>query len=103
MRQSFLKVIKYWLIVSLIVPLLAACGITSTIEDNYPLESVSGSGSQTSYVYRAADLSVSEVARHLLINRSLSSSPLRRTAICSSSIRIKSSISSRMRRSRQIR
>ena len=66
MRQAFLKVIKYWLIVSLIVPLLAACSITSTIEDNYPLESVSGSGSQTSYVYRAADLSVAEVAKALV-------------------------------------
>ncbi|RAP78060.1 DUF4247 domain-containing protein [Paenibacillus montanisoli] len=58
--------IKLLLVVSLIFPLLAACGINSTIEENYPLESVNGSGSQTSYVYRAAGVSVPDVAKALV-------------------------------------
>ncbi|MFC5652205.1 DUF4247 domain-containing protein [Paenibacillus solisilvae] len=66
MRLSIQKWIKYWLIVSLIVPLLAACSITSTIEEQFPLESVNGSGSQTSYVYRAAGLTVAETAKALV-------------------------------------
>jgi hypothetical protein len=66
MKQKLSFIIKNLLVVSLIVPLLAACGISSTIEDKYPLESVSGSGSQTSYVYRAAGQTVPEVAKALV-------------------------------------
>ncbi|WP_125653955.1 DUF4247 domain-containing protein [Paenibacillus baekrokdamisoli] len=58
--------IKSLLVFSLIFPLLAACSLTSTIEDQYPLESVNGSGAQTSYIYRAAGLTVPEVAKALV-------------------------------------
>ncbi|MFD0713736.1 DUF4247 domain-containing protein [Paenibacillus sp. GCM10027626] len=58
--------LKLLLVFSLIVPLLAACGgINETIKETYPLESVNGSGNQTSYVYRAANKSVPEVAKEL--------------------------------------
>jgi len=65
MKSKWSALLKKVLVLSLILPLLAACGITSTIEDNYPLESVNGSGAQTSYVYRAEGLSVPEVAKAL--------------------------------------
>jgi len=54
--------IKLLLMLSFIVPLLAACGITESIKEQYPLVSVNGSGNETSYVYRAEDQSVPEVA-----------------------------------------
>ncbi|AZN42135.1 DUF4247 domain-containing protein [Paenibacillus albus] len=63
-HRSYL--IKILLVISLIFPLLAACGITDTIQEKYPLESVNGSGSQTSYVYRAAGVSVPDVAKALV-------------------------------------
>ncbi|SFS60741.1 DUF4247 domain-containing protein [Paenibacillus sp. BC26] len=63
-KASYL--IKLLLVVTLIVPLLAACGLNKTIEENYPLESVNGSGNETSYVYRAAGVSVPEVAKALI-------------------------------------
>ncbi|WP_308634553.1 DUF4247 domain-containing protein [Paenibacillus silvisoli] len=66
MRKTGTYWIKLLLVFSLIVPLLAACGIGSTIEETYPLESVNGSGSATSYVYRAAGVSVPEVAKSLV-------------------------------------
>lgn len=65
MRQKWSKALKLLLVVSLIVPLLAACGIDQTIKETYPLESVNGSGAETSYVYRAAGQSVPEVAKEL--------------------------------------
>lgn len=36
-----------------------------SVQDTYPLESVSGSGQSTSYVYRGADRTVPEVAKEL--------------------------------------
>lgn len=50
---------------ALVVTLLSACGPSINVEETYPLESVSGSGSQTSYVYRAAGETVQEVAAAL--------------------------------------
>lgn len=50
---------------ALVVTLLSACGPSLNVEETYPLESVSGSGSQTSYVYRAAGETVKEVAAEL--------------------------------------
>ncbi|REE88699.1 uncharacterized protein DUF4247 [Paenibacillus taihuensis] len=66
MRINRSYLIKILLVISLIFPLLAACGIEETIQEKYPLESVNGSGSQTSYVYRAAGVSVPEVAKALI-------------------------------------
>lgn len=50
---------------ALVVTLLSACGSSLNVKETYPLESVSGSGSQTSYVYRAAGETVQEVAAAL--------------------------------------
>lgn len=50
---------------ALITTLLSACGPSLNVQETYPLESVSGSGSQTSYVYRAAGETVQEVAAGL--------------------------------------
>ncbi|WP_274364770.1 DUF4247 domain-containing protein [Paenibacillus thermotolerans] len=69
MKRWLDRGIKQLLILSLIVPLLAACGITDTIQEQYPLESVGGSGNQTSYVYRASGQSVPEVANALIEQR----------------------------------
>jgi hypothetical protein len=66
MRRKLSLWLKHLVIVSLLVPMLAACGISDTIEQKYPLESVNGSGSQTSYVYRAAGQTVPEVAQELI-------------------------------------
>lgn len=51
-------------ILSLAIGLLSACGSVN-VEQTYPLESVSGEGNQTSYVYRAAGETVPEVANAL--------------------------------------
>lgn len=69
MKRWLDRAIKQLLVLSLIVPLLAACGITDTIQEQYPLESVNGSGDQTSYVYRASGQSVPEVASALIERR----------------------------------
>ncbi|WP_219837819.1 DUF4247 domain-containing protein [Paenibacillus sp. R14(2021)] len=66
MRSKGSYLLKLLLVFTLVLPLLAACGITQKIEEKYPLESVSGSGSSTSYVYRAAEVSVPEVAKALV-------------------------------------
>jgi len=50
---------------ALVATLLSACGPSLNVQETYPLESVSGSGSQTSYVYRAAGETVQEVAANL--------------------------------------
>lgn len=57
--------IKYLLLLSFIVPLLTACSISDTVKEQYPLESVNGSGKETSYVYRAADRTVPDLASEL--------------------------------------
>ncbi|WP_028561581.1 DUF4247 domain-containing protein [Paenibacillus pinihumi] len=64
--KSLLHTIKYALIISFLFPLLAGCSIQDNIKEQYPLESVNGSGSQTSYVYRAANSTVPETAAALI-------------------------------------
>jgi Domain of unknown function (DUF4247) len=49
--------------VSLIIPLLAAC--TYSTSESYPLESVNKNGIETSYVYRAENQTVPEVAKEI--------------------------------------
>ncbi|MCM3495000.1 MULTISPECIES: DUF4247 domain-containing protein [Paenibacillus] len=63
-ERSFLT-IKVLLVVSLFVSLLSGCGAPNVTE-TYPLESVNRDGNATSYVYRAADKSVPEVADELM-------------------------------------
>ncbi|MBC8081098.1 MAG: DUF4247 domain-containing protein, partial [Gorillibacterium sp.] len=62
MKKWWQHGLKHLLLLSLIIPLLTACGITDTVKEQYPLESVNGSGNETSYVYRAANQSIPEVA-----------------------------------------
>lgn len=58
--------LKILLVLSLVVSLLSGCGIGSpNVKDTYPLESVNREGNATSYVYRAADKTVPEVAKEL--------------------------------------
>ncbi|BFH62235.1 DUF4247 domain-containing protein [Paenibacillus azoreducens] len=58
--------IKIALVLSLVLSLLTGCGIGSpNVKETYPLESVSRDGNATSYVYRAADKTVPEVAKEL--------------------------------------
>lgn len=65
-KKWWLHSIKIIVLISFIVPMLAACAISDTVKEQYPLESVNGSGNQTSYVYRAADQTVPEVAKQLI-------------------------------------
>ncbi|QHW34304.1 DUF4247 domain-containing protein [Paenibacillus rhizovicinus] len=65
MRSKGSYLLKLLLVFTLIFPLLAACGVNQKFEEQYPLESVNGSGSSTSYVYRAAGVSVPDVAKAL--------------------------------------
>ncbi|MNW39186.1 protein of unknown function [Fontibacillus panacisegetis] len=62
--------IKWLLSISLIISLLSGCGMSSTISESYPLESVNKDGNATSYVYRAAGQTVPEVAKALEDQRS---------------------------------
>lgn len=62
MNKWWHQSLKYLLLLSFIIPLLTACTISDTVKEQYPLESVNGSGNQTSYVYRAANRSVPDVA-----------------------------------------
>ncbi|MGN7357061.1 DUF4247 domain-containing protein [Paenibacillus sp. SAF-054] len=58
--------LKILLVISLVASLLSGCGIGSpNVKETYPLESVNRDGSATSYVYRAADKTVPEVAKEL--------------------------------------
>ncbi|RUS49160.1 DUF4247 domain-containing protein [Cohnella sp. AR92] len=63
-RRKWTSWIHLSVILALVVTLLSACG-TVNVEESYPLESVNGSGSTTSYVYRAAGQTVPEVAAEL--------------------------------------
>lgn len=65
-KKWWLQGIKYLLLISFIVPLLTACNMSDTVKDEYPLESVNGSGNETSYVYRAVGQTVPEVATQLI-------------------------------------
>lgn len=64
-RSRFLG-LKLLLVASLVLSLLTGCGIGSpNVKETYPLESVNRDGNATSYVYRAADKTVPEVAKEL--------------------------------------
>ncbi|WP_211750312.1 DUF4247 domain-containing protein [Paenibacillus sp. Marseille-Q4541] len=65
MNKRFWHLLKITLVLSLVVSLLSGCGAPA-VKDTYPLESVNGSGNSTSYVYRAANLTVPEVANELM-------------------------------------
>lgn len=69
MKKWWLQSLKILVILSFVVPMLAACSVSDSVKEQYPLESVNGSGSQTSYVYRAAGESVPEVAAKLVEQR----------------------------------
>ncbi|MFD1953523.1 DUF4247 domain-containing protein [Paenibacillus thailandensis] len=69
MNKWWLHGVKIIVVLSFIVPLLVACGVSSSVKEQYPLEAVNGSGSQTSYVYRAAGETVPEVAARLAAQR----------------------------------
>ncbi|MCM3171745.1 DUF4247 domain-containing protein [Paenibacillus sp. MER 99-2] len=64
MKKRMAHGLKLMFVLSLVMSLLSACG-APTVQDTYPLESVSGSGNTTSYVYRAAERTVPEVAQEL--------------------------------------
>ncbi|GAF07486.1 lipoprotein [Paenibacillus pini JCM 16418] len=64
LKVNSLLSIKIVLILSLLVSLLSGCGAPN-IKDTYPLESVNRDGNATSYVYRAANKTVPEVAQEL--------------------------------------
>jgi hypothetical protein len=69
MNKWWHQSIKYLLLLSFIVPLLTACAVSDTVKEQYPLESVNGSGNQTSYVYRAENRSVPDVATDFIDQR----------------------------------
>ncbi len=68
MSRRLLYTLKMLLAASLFVSVLVGCG-EPRISETYPLESVNHSGSQTSYVYRAANRTVPDVARELAEQR----------------------------------
>lgn len=63
MAKRLLNSLKCLLVISLIVPLLAACSYS--VSESYPLESVNKNGNETSYVYRAENRTVPEVANEI--------------------------------------
>lgn len=71
MKKWLSRHLKLLLVLSLIVSILAGCaeGALTTVKESYPLESASGSGAERSYVYRAAGMSVPEVAEQLIEQR----------------------------------
>lgn len=68
MNKRFWHILKITLVLSLFVSLLSGCGAPA-VKDSYPLELVNSSGNSTSYVYRAANLTVPEVADELMEER----------------------------------
>ncbi|CAM2779607.1 DUF4247 domain-containing protein [Paenibacillus sediminis] len=64
MKKRSLFALKIAIIFSLVLSLLSGCG-SPDVKDTYPLESVNKDGSSTSYVYRAANKNVPEVASEL--------------------------------------
>lgn len=70
MKKRSLLAVKLTLVLSLLASLLAGCGLSSVVEENYPLEVVNQDGTATSYVYRAAGESVPQVAELLSEQRS---------------------------------
>lgn len=67
-RVAWQKNLKIILALVLFMSVLSGCGAPS-VKDTYPLESVSGSGNSISYVYRAANKTVPEVAQELINSR----------------------------------
>ncbi|MDP4098668.1 DUF4247 domain-containing protein [Paenibacillus sp. P96] len=67
-RAAWQRNLKIILALCLFMSVLSGCGSPS-VKDTYPLESVNGSGNATSYVYRAADKTVPEVAQELVNSR----------------------------------
>ncbi|MFB5675742.1 DUF4247 domain-containing protein [Paenibacillus terreus] len=67
-RAAWQRNLKIILALCLFMSVLSGCGAPS-VKDTYPLESVNGSGNATSYVYRAADKTVPEVAKELANSR----------------------------------
>lgn len=65
MKQRSFFSLKIILVLSFLVSLLSGCGAPPDVRQTYPLESVNRDGSATSYVYRAANLSVPAVAASL--------------------------------------
>ncbi|MCC3381154.1 DUF4247 domain-containing protein [Paenibacillus farraposensis] len=63
-KRTWQYALKIIVALSLFVSVLSGCGAPN-VKDTYPLESVSGSGNSTSYVYRAAGKTVPEVAQEL--------------------------------------
>ncbi|AET60828.1 DUF4247 domain-containing protein [Paenibacillus terrae] len=63
-KRTWQYALKVIVALSLFVSVLSGCGAPN-VKDTYPLESVSGSGNSTSYVYRAAGKTVPEVAEEL--------------------------------------
>jgi len=63
LAKRLLYGLKWLLVVALIVPLLAAC--TYSVSESFPLESVNKNGKETSYVYRAENQTVPEVAQEI--------------------------------------
>lgn len=73
-QKWFMKSITYLLLLSLVFPLLlTGCSVdkhvAEKVKEQYPLESVNGSGNQTSYVYRAVGKTVPNVAEELIQQR----------------------------------
>lgn len=69
MNKWWHQSIKYLLLLSFIIPLLTACTVSDSVKDQYPLQSVNGSGNETSYVYRADNISVPDVANNFIDQR----------------------------------
>jgi len=63
------RLIKIVCMLGLLASLLSGCGAPAVVQETYPLESVNRSGDATSYVYRASNQSVPEVADALTAQR----------------------------------
>jgi hypothetical protein len=69
MKRFFSSLLKVSLAISLVVGVLSGCADSSAIKNNYPLESVENNGNQTSYVYRAENKTVPQVAKEITDDR----------------------------------
>ncbi|MGZ9584213.1 DUF4247 domain-containing protein [Paenibacillus marinisediminis] len=69
MNKRFVKSTVWLVIITLIFPLLTACGQLD-LSDTYPLESVARDGNSTSYVYRAENTTVPAAAAAIAEKRS---------------------------------
>jgi len=69
MASVISRLIKIVCMIGLLSSLLSGCGAPAVVQETYPLESVNRNGEATSYVYRAANQSVPEVADALTSQR----------------------------------